>query len=194
MLAAGLVDVKSACPRVLVELKYSTTDNFMGVDMYGRLKRCYVVPRVSEMICRGQELLDSIAPGIHLKVLDGARPMSVQRMMWDSVKHDPGIKYVASPGYGSLHNYGAAVDVTLSDSAGHDLDMGTPFDDFDSLAQPRFEMYFRERGDLTGQQIENRVLLRRVMRHAGFTGILKEWWHFNAMSIDAARAQYRLIE
>lgn len=194
LIKLGLVDLKVVAPDVVVDLKYSTADNFTGIDLYGRMKRCYLQPEVVDMVERAQVVLDSMHPGYHLKVFDGARPMSVQMMMWDFVKDSEGPKYVAFPGYGSLHNFGAAVDVSIADSSGIELDMGTPFDSFDSLAQPRHEMYFYERGQLTEEQLHNRLLLRAVMRQAGFSGILKEWWHFNAMPVEEARLKYKLIE
>jgi D-alanyl-D-alanine dipeptidase len=194
MTSLGLVDVHSKAPQVLVDLRYSSTNNFVGTDLYGRMRRCYVQPVVAGMIARVQEYLNTTHPGRRLMILDGARPVSVQRVMWDSVRSVPGPKYVAAPVYGSLHNYGAAVDVTLADSTGNELDMGTPFDAFDSLAQPRFEMYFYEQGRLTQEQLDNRWTLRTAMKQAGFYGILKEWWHFNAMTLEEASARYKIIE
>lgn len=194
MLSLELVDVQDVAPDVIVDLKYSSADNFTGQDLYGRLQRCYLQPEVGRMVATAQSYLDSLHPGLRLLIFDCARPMSVQRQMWDLVKADTGVKYVAAPSYGSLHNYGAAVDASLADSGGSELDMGTPFDSFDSLAQPRYEMYFRQRGELSEEQLANRMILRSAMRHAGFSGILKEWWHFNAITIDEARLRYKLIE
>lgn len=194
LLSQGLVDVQSVAHRVLVELKYSTEDNFLKEDVYGRLERCYLQPDVVQMVAKAQHILDTTNPGLVLKIFDGVRPKRVQQQMWDLVKNTPAHKYVAIPSYGSLHNYGAAVDCTLSDSLGNDLDMGTAFDSFDSLAQPRYEWYFRERGKLTAEQAANRLLLKTTMKKAGFKPILTEWWHFNAVQIPEARMRYKIVE
>ena len=194
MLALGLVNVLDIASHVIVDLKYSTTDNFTGEDLYGRMKRCYLQPEVAEMIAKAQAILESTHPELRLKLFDCARPMHVQQRMWELVRHTEAHKYVAAPSHGSLHNFGAAVDLTLSDTDGNELDMGSPFDNFDSIAQPRYEMDLYERGRLTQEQLQNRWLLRNTMKQAGFIGILLEWWHFNAMTIEEARGRYTLIE
>lgn len=51
-----------------------------------------------------------------------------------------------------------------------------------------------QRGVLTKQQVANRELLRKVMRHAGFLTIRGEWWHFNALHLIEARKLYKVIE
>ena len=71
--------------------------------------------------------------------------------------------------------------------------MGTPFDFFGDLAQPRYEAKYLESGELTLAQVENRRLLRTVMNHAGFTGILNEWWHFNAFPKEEIRERYEIV-
>jgi D-alanyl-D-alanine dipeptidase len=94
----------------------------------------------------------------------------------------------------SLHNYGAAVDVTLADSLGQPLDMGTPFDHFGRAAGTRDEQALIEQGLLNRQQVQNRRLLQQVMRHAGFRSISGEWWHFNACSLQEAKRRYTLMD
>jgi D-alanyl-D-alanine dipeptidase len=190
----GLVDVQAIVPRVVVELRYSTRNNVTGQDLYGELTTCYLQPEVAAQVRAAQSGLDSQRPGLRLKIWDGARPRGVQARLWTAVRGTAASKFVANPSYGSLHNYGAALDLTLVDSAGRELDMGTDFDSFDSLAQPDHEGYFYARGLLSEEQLDNRKLLRSVMTQAGFTWISKEWWHFNAMPLDEARYRYKLIE
>jgi len=72
--------------------------------------------------------------------------------------------------------------------------MGTAFDYFGKLAQPRHEQQFLNEGELSTKQIENRQLLRKVMEEAGFSPISIEWWHFNAVSVKEARATYQIVE
>ena len=102
--------------------------------------------------------------------------------------------YVADPEKGSIHNFGAAVDVSIVDQEGNLLDMGTPFDYFGDLAQPRYEDRFLKEGALTKKQIENRRLLRKVMKEAGFQTIPDEWWHFNAFSPEEVKRRYAIVE
>ncbi len=61
--------------------------------------------------------------------------------MWDSLQLHPLIKYdyLAGPDELSLHNYGAAVDVSIINENGVLLDLGTPFDYFGCLARPTHE-------------------------------------------------------
>lgn len=190
----GLVDIHSLAPDILVELKYSTRDNFLNSDTYGALETCYLQKEAANKLRIAQGLLQEINPELTLLVFDGARPRSVQREMWALVVGTPQQEYVANPDRGSVHNYGCAVDLTIADSAGTVLDMGTPFDFFGELAQPRYEQRFLDSGKLTRQQVQNRDLLRKVMTQAGFKGIRNEWWHFNAVPVKEARSKYGIVE
>jgi len=192
--AQGLVNVRQLDPSIRVELKYATPDNFMGEAVYGDLKDCYLQQEVAGMLMRAQARLRQDHPEVFLKVFDGARPRRIQERMWRLVKGTDQQNYVADPAVGSLHNYGAAVDLTLVDAQGRELDMGTPFDHLGELAQPRHEQRFLAEGRLTEAQVEHRQWLRGAMRSAGFMTIPTEWWHFNAVSLKAARARYRLLE
>jgi D-alanyl-D-alanine dipeptidase len=116
--------------------------------------------------------------------------------MWDSVDLSPSErqKYLSNPGNYSLHNFGAAVDLTIIDDHGRELDMGTPYDYFGTEAHPRSEQTLYSEGKLTASQIINREILRDVMRQAGFTGIETEWWHFNSCSRIRATEIYTLVK
>jgi D-alanyl-D-alanine dipeptidase len=93
----------------------------------------------------------------------------VQRIFWARVVGTPQQPYVADPEKGSVHNFGFALDVTLRNDTGAEVDMGTGFDDFTPLAEPQREAELAKAGKLTETQLENRRLLRRVMTGAGFT-------------------------
>jgi D-alanyl-D-alanine dipeptidase len=191
---AGLVDIQRLDRSLRVELKYSTTDNFMHADVYGDLDTCYLQREVAEMLVKAQTLLKMRHPGFSLKVFDGARPRRVQVIMWNIVKGTDQQKYVTSPANGSIHNYGSAVDLTITDAHGDDLDMGTPYDFLGELAQPRYEERFLAAGKLTKAQVERRILLRNTMISAGFTAISNEWWHFDAFSRSEAKQRYEILE
>lgn len=192
----GLVNIQSLDSTIKVDLRYSTENNFTGKDMYGDLNNCYLQKDVAEKLVKAQAALRSRYPYYSLLVFDGARPVSIQQLMWDSVDLSPmdRQKYLSNPANKSLHNYGAAVDVTIVDEAGNELDMGTPYDYFGELAHPRKEAYYFESGELTATQIANRELLREVMRTAGFSRIETEWWHFNSTSRVRASEIYPVIE
>jgi zinc D-Ala-D-Ala dipeptidase len=194
MQAKGLVEVRHLDPTIQVALKYATADNFMHAAVYGDLRDCYLQREAAEKLVKAQAWLRQRHPGRALKVFDGARPRRVQERMWQIVKGTEQQNYVADPAVGSLHNYGVAVDVTLVDETGAELDMGTPCDFLGELAQPRHEARFLALGRLTEAQVEHRRWLREAMQSAGFTTIPTEWWHFNALSLRAAKATYELLE
>ncbi len=189
-----LVDIQKLNPDIQVSLVYSSEENFLGADVYGDLERCFLRKEVAEMLSSAQDLLQKERNGFRLLVFDGLRPLDVQRRMWDLVKGTDKQKYVADPKTGSIHNYGAAVDLTIVDSSGTPLDMGTPFDFFGELAQPRFEQKLLSEGMLTQEQLENRLLLRNVMQEAGFKGISVEWWHFDAFPKEKVRKRFTIVD
>lgn len=197
LMEAGLSNVQEVVPGILVELKYTTTDNFLAADVYGDLTNCYLQPDVAEKLATAQVALKAQRPDLTLLVYDGVRPRSIQRKMWnrlDSVPVKERVRYVSNPANGSLHNFGAAVDLTLADTLGNALDMGTPFDYFGELAFPRLEWELVRQGKLTREQVDNRALLRAVMYQAGFSHLETEWWHFNACTREEARERYQIVE
>ena len=189
----SLVNILDADNTILVDLKYATTDNFTGMILYDELREAYLQPDVARMLTEAHRHLKALYPGLRLLVYDAARPLSVQQKMWDYVKDTPYSRYVAHPDRLSLHNFGAAVDLTIADSLGQPLDMGTPFDHFGRAAGTSDEQGLIGQGLLNRQQVQNRELLRQVMRHAGFRSISGEWWHFNACSLQEARQRYAVI-
>jgi D-alanyl-D-alanine dipeptidase len=101
--------------------------------------------------------------------------------------------YLANPIRGSIHSYGMALDITILDQAGAELDMGTGFDDMTDLSHPALEQGFLAAGKLTGQQVANRQLLREAMFEAGFLGINTEWWHFDCGDRNVVRETFRRV-
>lgn len=198
MVKRGLVDIQKVDQSILVVLKYSTTDNFIGRDVYGELTRAYLQPEMAKRLAKASALLKQQKPGYKLLVYDAARPNSAQYDLWnalDQLKIPARSKtqYVADPKIGSNHNFGCAIDLTVADEEGIPLDMGTKFDYFGPLAYPRSEQEMLKKGKLTAKQVENRQLLRKVMTQAGFKVNTTEWWHFDGMSKAQARAKYGMI-
>jgi D-alanyl-D-alanine dipeptidase len=197
MAQQGLVNIQEIEPAILVELKYSTTDNFVGKDVYGCITNCFMQKKPANMLAKAHSILQKTHPNYRLLVYDGGRPLSIQKILWNTLNQYPPIereKYVASPAKGSIHNYGSAVDLTLATADGTPLDMGTKYDFFGELAYPIKEAYFLKKKKLTNQQVTNRLLLRKVMITAGYTAIDYEWWHFNAVSRSEAKSSYKIIQ
>lgn len=193
----GLSDVGSLLPGSVVELKYATGDNFMGRSVYGGLRRCFLAPDAAGMAARAHRILKQRAPGLTFIFYDCARPRRVQVAMWRLLENTPSRKYVANPFKppGSLHNRGCAVDIGLYDIKGKKaVDMGSPFDYFGELAEPRAEARLRKEGRLTDAQLANRRLLREVMLGAGFLMLHHEWWHFACADDSTAIRKYAVIE
>ena len=192
-----LVNIQELDSTILVDLKYTTTDNFMNMDLYGDLETCYLRKNPAEMLLRANEYLKETNPELKLLIYDGLRPRSIQRKLWnalDEVPETERTQYVADPEKGSIHNYGAAVDLTLAHKNGAPLDMGTKYDYFGELAFPALEDSLLSIGLLTVAQIENRKILRNVMTKAGFSTISSEWWHFNAYPYQDIKTKYNIIE
>lgn len=197
LIDAGLVDIQAVLPEVYVELKYSTTDNFFGKDVYGELENCYLQPEVAEMLARAYDFLRQNNPDLTFKIYDGVRPLRVQQILWDELQKPDSIKplYVADPKKGSLHNFGVAVDLTLAYAAtGEELDMGTGYDFFGYPAYPDRESQMLREGKITQHQVGNRDILRQAMVSAGFSGIGSEWWHFNAFSRKVAGEKFEMVK
>ena len=192
----GLIDVCFWEPSIQSYLVYSTKDNFMGKPLYNsKLTKAWLHPRAAKMLIRAQDLLRNERPDLSLLIYDAARPIEVQREMAEWAKKTKNEYYVADPAKGGgLHNYGMAVDVTLVDSNGEWLPMGTPFDFFGPEANTDKEDDLLKRRRITPSEYKNRKFLRRIMEEAGFTTITSEWWHFNACTREEARAKYLLID
>ena len=199
MIAQGLVNVQEIDPTIRVELKYSTTDNFVKKDVYGDLTKAYLQPEMARRLAKASALLQKSHPGYRLLIYDAARPNSVQYLLWDAlddlkIPESKKPMYVADPKKGSNHNFGCAIDLTVADASGKPLDMGTKYDYFGPLAYPRSETEMLRQGKLTPLQIANRKILRGVMTQSGFSVNTTEWWHFDGMSKAQAKAKYGMIK
>ena len=161
-----LVDIMELDSTIVVELKYATRDNFLQDTLYSA-NICLLRRAVAERLVKVHRSLQQ--RGFGLKIWDGYRPLSVQKKMWEKM---PDPSYVANPQRGSNHNRGAAVDVTLVDLNGNELEMPTEFDDFSRRA--RSDYLF-----VSDPVKKNRTILQDAMRAQGFQTTSSEWWHFN---------------
>lgn len=196
LVSKNLVNVGTLDSNIRVTLHYSTNQNFLHKPLYHGLTDCYLPCDVAIKLCNAQYDLNSRFPNYHLIVFDAVRPLHIQKQMWDELDMPANekINYLAHPNDISLHNYGAAVDVGIIGNNDVLLDMGTPFDFFGELSEPKRETYFLETGKLTKESFTNRLLLRSVMTKAGFTTITSEWWHFNSTNKITAAQKYELID
>ncbi|MBO5693710.1 MAG: M15 family metallopeptidase [Tidjanibacter sp.] len=213
MRAYDLVDIQELAPGVLVELKYSTEDNFVGKDMYGTLERAYLVPAFAERVVKAQEILQRRNPNYTLLIYDAARPISVQRAMRRIVDGTEWESFVADGTKGGRHNFGVAVDLTIATLDGTPLDMGADFDEFSERSSVKgtpdssdpatrtidvyrsFVRGLQTSGVITKEQADNRILLLEVMCEAGLVPYRLEWWHFEYLeSISTTRSKYKLLD
>jgi D-alanyl-D-alanine dipeptidase len=175
---------------IRTELRYATPKNFVGADMYSPFDCAWLHRDGANALLRAVDALARRRADVWLLVLDALRPQRVQERMWRTLEGRGLTQYLANPARGSIHSFGMAVDVTLVDAVGKELDMGTGFDDLTERSHPALEEGFLIRGELTQEHIDNRWLLREAMLEAGWSGINTEWWHFDGGDRERIRAEY----
>lgn len=163
---AQLVDVQTLIPRLQLEIRYATTNNFTQRQLYSQAK-CLLRPSVAARLAKVEA--DLTKQKLGLKVYDCYRPLAVQKKLWSIV---PNPDYVANPAQGSRHNRGSAVDLTLVDPAGRELSMPSEFDDFSERAHVDY------RGGSAPSR-QHRAILQQAMKKQGFVPLATEWWHFD---------------
>lgn len=181
-------------PEFKIDLRYGTTNNFVGVNMYGPFNKAFLHKIAGEKLFSALSHLRASHPGHKFLIFDALRPRSIQRILWSHVEGTPGEKYIARPEPGSLHNFGFAVDLSVLDASGRELDMGAGYDDFRDIAQPQLEAQFVASGELTAEHIENRKILRSAMEAAGFAQLPHEWWHFDALPKSQVKDRFTIVE
>ncbi|MGB0896276.1 MAG: D-alanyl-D-alanine dipeptidase [Flavobacteriaceae bacterium] len=148
------------------DIKYATTDNFLKEQVYD-CDECLLRYATVKQLLKAHKDFKQL--GYRIQFFDCYRPLSIQEKMWQKF---PDKRYVADPKKGSNHNRGTAVDITLVDSLGNVLEMGTTFDHFGVKAHHAYS-------HLPKQTLKNRQLLKSVMESHGFWSITSEWWHYN---------------
>lgn len=161
----SLVEITPPAFDVVIDLAYATPRNITGAPIY-RHVRCYLHEAAAEHLARAVSL--AAAQGLRFKIFDAFRPTEAQWRLWNA-RPDP--EFVADPRTGSPHSRGVAVDLTLLDGTGAQLDMGTGFDAF----TPR-----SHHGDpeVPAEAQRNRTLLLGLMTAAGWDFYCNEWWHY----------------
>jgi D-alanyl-D-alanine dipeptidase len=174
--AAGFVDVRTVVPDAVIDLRYATPRNFVGVPLYPADARCLVHESMAPGLAKAADELRS--QGDVLVFWDCYRPHDVQVRMFDAV---PNPAWVAKPGpYARSHEAGRSVDVTIAEH-GQLVDMGTDFDDFSARATA----YATDGVSAAAQA--NRARLRTAMADGGLAVYSGEWWHFDGPGAGVQR-------
>lgn len=163
---AQWADISKLAPDIPLDIRYATTNNFTKKQIYD-CPKCLLRVEVAEALLEINRILQK--EGYGMKLFDCFRPRAAQQRLWDIM---PDKRYVTPPTKGSMHNRGAAVDITLTDLDGKELDMGTDFDVFTRVAWHNYK-------DLPEQVINRRILLKNHMEQNGFKSITTEWWHYS---------------
>jgi D-alanyl-D-alanine dipeptidase len=160
------VEVIQLDSTILLDMRYATQNNFVQTVLYD-CPRCYLNKTVAEKLVLVHQSLQ--LQGYGIKLYDCYRPLPVQEKLW---KIMPNASYVTPPSKGSMHNRGLAVDLTVVDQWGKEVDMGTDFDFFGKRAH-------QDHMDLPAHILDNRRRLRSAMEAHGFKAIRTEWWHYS---------------
>lgn len=163
------VNLKDYSTDFVYDMKYATEDNFLKAKVYD-CAECFLRLKTVRSLIQANKKF--IKKGYKIKIFDCYRPLDIQKEMWTIVSNP---KYVADPSKGSIHNKGGAVDITLVDSEGKELDMGTPFDFFGEEAAHNYP-------NVSNEVKKNRALLKKIMLKSNFNSFDSEWWHYNLKS------------
>ena len=160
------VNLKDYSSDFILDMKYATQDNFLKTKVYD-CQSCFLrLKTVNNLI---EANIQFKRKGYQIKIFDCYRPIDVQKKMWTIVSD---ATYVANPAKGSIHNRGGAVDITLVDENGIELDMGTTFDFFGIESGHDYR-------DFPRKILKNRRLLKKIMTRNNFESFDSEWWHYN---------------
>ena len=163
------VNLKDYSLDFVYDMKYATTDNFLKAKVYD-CEACFLrLKTVTALVEVNKKFMKK---GFKIKIFDCYRPLDIQKKMWKIVSNP---EYVANPAKGSVHNRGGAVDITLVDATGQELNMGTSFDFFGIEASHNYP-------NVSMEVKKNRILIRTLMISNGFNSFDSEWWHYNLKS------------
>lgn len=174
----SLIEIAPPAFDVDIFIAYATADNFTGKPVYQR-PGCYLHPDAAACLTAAIALAKPL--GLRFKVFDAFRPSEAQWVLWS---HTPDPDFLADPRRGSPHSMGAAVDLTLIDGVGRELDMGTAFDAFTPLSH-------HGNLEIPADAQRNRALLLGLMTAAGWDFYRHEWWHYQLFN---ARTRYPVLD
>lgn len=160
-----LVELTEAQDGILIDIAYATERNFTGKPVY-KTAKCYLHQEAERKLVEAVRLAAQL--DLRVKVFDAFRPTEAQWKLWE---HTPDPDFLADPNRGSPHSRGVAVDLTLCQNDGTDLDMGTAFDAFTTLSH-------HGNTEVSVEAQKNRHLLMGIMTTAGWDFFRNEWWHY----------------
>lgn len=164
-----LVDLSTLDPSIHFDIRYASTNDFLGEPVYSEAK-AYLQRPAAEALLRADRKLKALGYG--LLIHDAYRPWYVTRIFWDATPDDKKI-FVADPKDGSRHNRGCAIDMSLYDlKTGKPVSMTGVYDEMSERSYPFYP---------GGTSLErwHRNILRHAMESEGFTVYEFEWWHFD---------------
>ena len=176
-----------------VDLRYAGTNNFAGRVLYRGIDCAWIRREAAAGLAQALAWLAAHAPARRLVVLDALRPQRVQEAIWRDHAGTEVEHYFAHPARGSVHSFGMAVDVTLRDGDGHEIDMGSAFDEMSLRSHPARHAELLARGELSAAHVAERETLARAMAAGGFRGIAIEWWHFDHGDVERVRRDFPRI-
>lgn len=171
-----LVPISPPDYNVLLEIAYATPENFTGKPVYAR-PLCYLHKEAAELLATACDLAER--QDLKIKIFDAYRPTEAQEKLWE---HTPDPEFLCPPEKGSPHSRGVAVDLTLVDAQGRELEMGTGFDAFTPLSH-------HGNTEIGLEAQKNRFLLMGIMTTAGWDFYRNEWWHYQLFN----SRQYPLV-
>lgn len=161
----ALIEITESTHNIVLDMRYATPNNFTGETIYPS-SRCFLHP--DALIRLEAAIKLATAQGLTLKILDAYRPQAAQEKLWSIC---PNPDYILPPEKGSHHTRGIAVDLTLIDADGAELDMGSPFDSFEKISH-------HGSTEISPTAAANRYLLLGIMMSAGWDLFVNEWWHY----------------
>jgi D-alanyl-D-alanine dipeptidase len=164
--SSAFVNLRNYSNDFVFDMKYATADNFLKEKVYP-CDECFLRVKTVKALLEANKSF--IEKGFKIKLYDCYRPRAIQKKMWRIV---PDANFVANPKKGSIHNRGGAVDISLVDSVGNELNMGTKFDFFGKEASHNYQ-------NLSDEILANRKFLKEIMLQNNFRIFESEWWHYN---------------
>jgi D-alanyl-D-alanine dipeptidase len=162
----AFVNLKNYSNDFVYDMKYATAYNFLKEKVYP-CAECFLRVKTVKSLLEANKMF--LAKGYKIKLYDCYRPKAIQKKMFQLV---PDANYVANPKKGSIHNRGGAVDISLVDFNGIEIDMGTKFDFFGEEASHKYQ-------NLSDEILANRKFLKEIMLQNNFKSFDSEWWHYN---------------
>jgi len=162
----AIVNLKNYSNDFVFDMKYATDDNFLKEKLYP-CAECFLRVKTVKSLLEANKAFSQ--KGYKIKLFDCYRPKAIQKKMFKIV---PDPNFVANPKKGSIHNRGGAVDISLVDSLGVEVNMGTKFDFFGEEASHNYQ-------NLSEEILANRKFLKKIMLQNNFKSFDSEWWHYN---------------